>query len=168
MPAKEQDSFFRLALTLHQQSSDETSLREALNSYKKARNAAPQTFPIAFNIAAVCLDLSQSITSEPEAHSFRKAAADSLEEALALLPANLEALIARAAVEDAFARNASDAATVLSHRANASRYLKLGAAADPADPGVRILLAVRYEVLSYRFYNFLLSIEELLTIRVCS
>lgn len=143
MPAKEQKVLFRQALEVHQQASDESSLRTALSLYDEAAAAASLTFPIAFNSAAVCLAVSQVVVSKPEAHGFREDAARRLDEALTLLPRNLEALVARAAVEDAFARESSDVVSTLSHRTAASKFLEQGAVAEPSDEGVRLLLVVR-------------------------
>lgn len=74
MSAEEQQALYRAATALHEESSDEASLRKALDFYKKARDAASQTFPIAFRIGIVSHSLLHFISSETEAFNFRKSA----------------------------------------------------------------------------------------------
>lgn len=143
MTAKQQDALFRRALSLHQSGAPASSLRQALSLYVEAIALGTATLPLHFNSASVCLSLSALPCSPAEAASFRAAAAEHLDAALALAPRNLEALLARAAIEDAQARAKHDAREVLAHRHAACVFLRIGVQAEPGDAQVRVLLAVR-------------------------
>lgn len=143
MAAKQQDALFRRALSLHQTGSPTSSLRQALSLYTEAIALGSPTLPLQFNSAAVCFSLSALSSSPAEAASFHTAAAGHLDAALGLAPTNLEALVARAAVEDAQARAKANPGEIRGHRDAACAFLRGGIQAEPGDAQVRILLAVR-------------------------
>lgn len=139
--AKQQDALFRQALSLHESATSTQSFQRALSLYAQASEAANQTFPIAFNTAAVCQSLADLLPHQ--ATFYHNAAASYLQQALNLLPHNLEALTAAAAIEDARARASSSQLQTQTHREQAVQFLKRGRDAEFSDPGIRTLLAVR-------------------------
>lgn len=140
MTAKQQQAIFSQAFSRHQGAKTPEEFLQALELYRQAASKGSHTFPLHFNMASVYLSLSQMATQQ-ESTSLRQKAADHLDAALTLLPNNLEALVARAAVEDAFAR-ACQPQEILAFRERASTFLRRGADAESKDASVRILLAV--------------------------
>eukprot|EP00177_Eucheuma_denticulatum_P001601 GFKZ01002864.1.p2 GENE.GFKZ01002864.1~~GFKZ01002864.1.p2 ORF type:complete len:169 (+),score=19.63 GFKZ01002864.1:265-771(+) len=139
--SKQRDALFRRAFALHESPPSIPTLQQALALYEQASATSNPTFPLLFNTAAICHTLSDLDPSQSS--TYLSAAANHIQNALSLVPNNLEALTAAAAIHDSLARHASTPAVAHSHRAHAVHFLKIGRDAEPTDPSVRILLAVR-------------------------